>query len=322
MKEQAAWGTGETTGFFGIPVAGDATVDPNNNDTMSNRVRIGGQANQMKKGKYDWSGSIPSELDAAHIVFFLKQLLGDYTYTVDTPVAGANQHVIFDTSTQADLDQMRTKGFTTEIGGNGKFFTFDSCIAESLTLGEIEDGRVPAELGFRARERSAIASSTADAVTLNDVAQTFCSSQGVVSAGVDGAEVTLDVTVGGLTITQEGISPHHRQTPNTAKQWNQDGMLTVVGTFEIEVSDTENAAVITDFNNSDEASVLFTYTSDVLITGSTYYSITFDIPSCKYTSLGTRNDGILKFEKFEFTAGLSSNAALVTVTAINTETTF
>jgi class 3 adenylate cyclase len=321
VKEQSVWGTAETSGFFSLHQAGEPTVTYVGNDFKSARERLDGAEALFRKGRYHYEITIPVELDASQSVFVLKNLLGEYAYSVNTPVSGANTHTAKLSNTPAELDQIAELGFTMEIGGDGKYFTYDSCIITSLELGEIEQGIIPVTLTILARD-VAEAGATAEAFSPDDTAQLLDTLQTTVKAGVDAAEVTLPVVVTSLSLTRPNVTPMWVMSDNNVKEWNLGGIFEISGTFEIEVEDSERAAVLDDFNNSDEASIIIESISDQIVTGATPYSLKFDIHECKYVNVEPRTDGHNRFEKYSFRAGIGSGSDAITVTAVNGETTF
>lgn len=323
MQKQTTWATPISSAMFEVPLSGDPTVTYNGADFKSERSRPSTAESGYRKGNYSYTINLPIELDASNTTFIWQNLLGLYAYSVDTPVASANQHVSKLAIAAADRLQLSGKGFSMEIGGDGKYFMYDSCIIDSVEIGEIEQGVVPVTVTVFAREVAEAGSSVGGTFAPNPTAQLLDTLQGVISAGADSSEVTQPITVTSLSINR-GSEPHFRASANTAREYTLGEFTTISGAFEIEVGDTERAAVLDDFLNSDEASILTTYTSTEIITGSTAYSCTIDMPECKYTSVGLRTDGHRRWEKYEFMCGTESgtDGDAITVTQISDLTTF
>lgn len=319
VKRQSAIETPVVAGMVPKAVTGSLGESFTVATKQSGRTNANNGANLPREGQHSWSGTIPSELDATDSLFFFQELLGDNTDSADTPVAGAHQHVIIPTTTAADLTQKYTKGFT--IGANGTDDStgeaYGGCIVTAIEIPETENGNYPLNVEWMSRQRTEVTSATTGSVAAEG--QVFCNLQAVIKAGVDTEEVTQDHVVGSIRMEQTGIEPHYRGTSNLLKRWVQadDGNIDVTGTFEIEMSDTEYAAVIDDFTNNDTLSVQLIFTTDIFITGSTPYSLTFDMPECKYTMVEARTDGHLRLMKFTFTAGQDTGSNLVSITAIN-----
>jgi hypothetical protein len=317
-KQQSAIGTAITSGLAPLPIVSiSETVNQANFE--SGRQNTNNGSNISVKGQSSHSVTAGMELDATDCLIPLQELLGDVTTSADTPVPGAHQHVIIPTATAGDLTQIYQNGYT--FAGDGlddsTGVTYSGCITTVFEAGEIENGLIPVtwEMLSRLREEGTITTtgSVADSGTL------FTSLQGVISAGVDASEVSQPFTVGSIRIEREGITPHYRASSNALLQYIQaDGsMIRVTGSFEIEMSDTEYAAILAAYTNGTEHSVLMTYTTDIFITGSTPYSLVFDMPECKYTGVEYRTDGHLRFAKFTWAAGIDGGTNHVTVTGIN-----
>ena len=321
VVEQTVWGTPVTTGHTSISSAADPTWTYNSGDFKSQRQRYSTADNIANKGNYSYDVTIPTELEASQGIFFLKNLLGNYAFAADTPVASANTHTIKEyTAVVAEANQLFKLGFTTEIGQDANFYTFEDCIVKSYEITETEQGAFPVTVELSASDMT---EDTTSNVTFSedDVSQVFNTLQVVLSAGVDASEVAQPISLTSLRIERGGINPKYKLSSNVAKRWVQDGMLTVAGTFEIEVDDTEYAAVLDDFNNSDKASVLMVFTSDQMVTGSTPYSLTFDMSECKYTAKEGSTDGSCRNIKFSFEAGIDAAANIITISAVNGEAT-
>jgi hypothetical protein len=323
VQKQVAWGTAISSAMFELPLAGDPTVTYNSGDFRSERSRASTAESGYRKGNYSYTITLQIELDASNSVFVWQNLLGLYAYSVDTPVASANQHVSKLAIATADRAQLSALGFTMEIGGDGKYFTYDSCIIDSVEIGEIEQGVVPMTVTVFAREVAEAGSSSGGAFAPNATGQLLDTLQSVISAGVAASEVAQPITVTSLSINR-GSEPHFRASANTALEHTLGEFTTISGAFEIEVGDTARTAVLDDFTNSDELSIIMAYTSGEIVTGSTPYSLTIAIPECKYTSVGLRTDGHRRWEKYEFMGGTESgtDGDATTVTQINALTTF
>lgn len=323
VAEQSAFGTPETTGFKPLPIAGGATVGYNGADFKSLRSSASTATRISRKGNYHWALTLQLELDASNFIFVLKNFLGKYDYTVDTPVAGANQHVCSLATTAAEKAQLSKAGFTLETGGDGKYFIWDSCVITSMEFGEIEQGVIPVTVNVLAREKAEAGTSNGGSFAPNPDAQVFDTLQTEFKVGVDGSEVIQPFTMTGLSLDR-GVTAHHRASANTALEFTLGEFTEISGTFEIEVGDTERAAVLDDFLNSDEASVIITYTSDQIITGSTPFSLTLDMAECKITVLDPRTDEHRRWEKFGFECGTESgtDGDAIIATVISDLTTF
>lgn len=322
--EQTVWGTPIIADMKPIPVTAAPTWTYNSGDFMSSQHHVSGQANIMKKGNYTYSCEVPCEFDAGDMLPFFKAFFGDVTTSADTPVAGAHQHVFIPTITSADFAQMYTKGFT--FGGLGvddaKGSHQKNCVVTKIEIPETENGVYPCNISYMSSDK-VNAPITSVTGTTNDTATLFNTLQAVVSVGVDASEVAQPITVTGIAFEKEGVAGSFRAASNEAARWvhNEGSFITAKGTFEIEVSDTEYTAVLDDFVNSDEMSVLLTYTTDDFITGTTPYSFLFDMPECKYTAQEGRTDGSLRYIKITFEAGRDSGANMITATAISNKAT-
>lgn len=323
VQEQTVFGTAVSSAMHALPLAGDPSPAYNGNDYRPERSRASTAESGYRKGNYHYSYSVPMELDASNTIFVFKNLLGGYEYTVDEPATGANQHVCKLATSAAERLQLSGKGFTHEVGGDGVYFTYDSCIFDSLDIAELEQGIIPITANILAREVAEDTTSNGGTFAPNPTAQLFDTLQCVISAGADSSEVDQPITVTSLSINR-GVTPHFRASPNTALEHTLGEFTTISGTFEIEVGDTARTAVLDDFLNGAEVSMLMVYTSSEMVTGTTPFSLTIDMPECKYTGKGLRTDGHRRWEKYEFMCGTESgtDGDAIIVTAISDLTTF
>lgn len=317
---QSAWETPITSGLAPVAVTGKVDVSRTGENFKSGIKRVSAAANISQQGRYSYGLTVPMELDATDSVKWFKEFFGDYTFNVDTPVSSANTHVITESSTAAELNQMYKKGMT--FGGysdeDSKGFHYDSGVITGLEIPSVDQGVFPFIATLMVREEVATAISTTG--SLAPPVQMFNTLQIDLKVGVDASEVSQPITYVNWKADKGGIAGAWRASSNLAKQWSQgeDGELLLSGQFQIEVSDTEYAAVLDDFNNSDLASVQLIFTSDQIVTGSTPYALTIDMPECKYTVKSMDTDGYLRYITFDYEAGISSESKdLITLSLVN-----
>lgn len=320
LIKQTAWETAITSGLAPVAVTDKVDVTYNGGDFKASVKRVSGAANIARKGRYSYGLTVPMHLDGTDSASWFKEFFGEYSFSADTPVASANTHAINETSTAAEINQILKNGLT--FGGystlDSKGFHYDSCVITGLEIPTLEEGTYPFIATMMAREETAATISTTG--TVAPPSQMFTTLQIDLKVGVDASEVSLPITFVSWKAEKSGIAPAYRASSNLAKQWSMgdDGELLVSGQFQIEVSDTEYAAVIDDFNNSDLASVQLIFTSDQIVTGSTPYALTIDMPECKYTVKSMETDGYLRYITFDYEAGISSESKdLLTCSFVN-----
>jgi hypothetical protein len=316
IVEQSVFGTPVTAGQLSLPIReGTAEIVPQ--PFKSERKRVSGVGSLPGQGWYHYSFTLEAELEPSHLPIFFKSLMGNYAFAADTPESGANTHTIKFTSTLSELQQIYNKGLTIEFGSFGKYYTLDSAIITGITIAPPDQGVINVTITGLAREKSEDTSS-AGTYSVNNPPEIINTFQLEVKAGVDASEVIQPTTNFGLTLTR-AAEPQFIQSSQNAQAWII-GEVLVTGSFEIGVNQTERTAVLDDFNNADKASIIYTGTSSQIITAA-YKKWTFDVPEIIYTNVGPRNDGLFRYEMYEFEAGLDTGSDIITATAINSEAT-
>jgi hypothetical protein len=271
---------------------------------------------ELKKGRTEYGISIPIELTASGPEILFKNLFGKYTFAADTPVAGANTHTFTLADLPAEFLDMWTEGLTLEGGDNGVFYTMDSCAVNSWALSLAS---VPGYISsvFEVLIRDVSEDTTGETYSPSAVDLGFTTQQLDVSVGVDGSEVSIpweDFTfnfIRGLRGKTKG------QDEFTSKWTSGEEGIDINGTLKIDVSDTERAAIKDDLDNGDEFSTIITLTSDIMVTGSTPYSMAIDIPEGKFDNVTLEGDGSERLETYSFMAGQSGGSAPITLTIVN-----
>jgi hypothetical protein len=315
---QAAWET-PLTPTLSIPIT-DWNWGYVPQNFKSSRVRSNLAMNETRLGFYNYELTVETELTASGLDILLKSLFGGYAFAADTPVAGANTH----THTLADIAAEKTvifeRGFTFEAGSDGKWYTFDSCVVNTLSIATPKPGMITASWGLLARDKSEDVTGETYAPSSTD--KVFDNFQVTVAAGVAASEVTQPIETFTLDFSR-GITPKNESGSGekSARKWVPGTSIEITGAFTIATDATEETAVEDDLLNSDEASLIATFTSDIAVTGSTYYTSTITIPEFKYTGQNPSVDNSDRVREFTFELGQSSGDTPITWANINDDAT-
>jgi hypothetical protein len=313
---QAAWST-PLTPTLSIPITGGSYAYVRS-DFESARVRSDLSPGEQRKGFYHYEVTLNTELTASGLDILHKYAFGGYAFAADTPVAGANTrtHTLADVA--AELTTMYEKGFTLEVGSDDKWFTFDSCVVNSVTIDMPKPGMITAVWNILAEEKTEAASGETYAPSAVDIV--YDNFQIVVSAGADASEVAQPIESFTMEFNRNAV-PKFIASANAATRWIPGEKFSCTGSFQIAVAATERAAVNDDLLNSDEFSLLAVFTSDQMVTGSTPYSTSIDIPEAKYTGVEPGIEASERIETYSFALGRSGGSAPFTLTNVNGDAT-
>jgi hypothetical protein len=317
--EQTTWGTAVTP-THSLQLADVQDVSPQDSNFRSEKARASTAPSETRKGRYHKAYTITTELESTDNLFLLKNLCGNYAFAADTPVAGARTHTIKLGGAAAEIAQMFTKGFTLEYGRGSKFYTVDSCVCTGVTIDVSDQGVIQAVYSILGREETE-AGSAAGTLDVSDPAIGFDNLQMVLAWGVDASEVTQPVEAFTINLEREDVNPRFILSSNLATQYTYGDFTNVTGSFKIDVAATERAAILDDYDNDTESSMVLTFTSNQIVTGSTAFSLVIDIPEAKIDGKEWESDGNTDFETYGFAAGIGGGTDLVTITAVTDELT-
>lgn len=310
----------------GTPVTADITipiteyVNPAHvqDNFNSNRFYDNYMKGESRKGAVHKTFNLATELSAVDILILFKYLFGKYTFFEDDPVAGANRHLFELLTLAADKATIWEKGFTIEYGRDAKYFLLQDCAVSGLAITTPVPGMIPAVFSCLGNESSEAASG--ETASISDGALVMDNFQAVISAGVAASEVVIPIYDATFNLDR-GLVSKMKAASTSADIWIPAPQLDCNGTFKLGVEESERAAVLDDLNNSDEVSLIYTYTSDQIITGSTPYSVVIAVKEAKYTGVTPESDESGDHDTLTWTAGRGNVASGVTVTVITDEAT-
>jgi hypothetical protein len=318
--KQTAWGTGDTP-TIPMPIVGGGGADKDQVIFASERVNADGTANTPKGGSYTYKVPLNYELDPISCIGPFYNLFGKYTYAVDTPVVGANTHTFKFADSAAEFATIHQKGMTNEFydPSTGNSYTYDSCAINSAAFTTPQDSVIPVALEIFAREETE--GSSGETYTPPAGKYILTNYMAALTGGVLSSEVSIPIYDLTFNITR-GLVPRHNLTDKDAKRWNQpNNTLVVGGTFKVSREDSERTAIKTAHDSITEQSLIVTYTSDQIITGSTPYSVTFAFQEAFYTKRSAEEQENEEMEMYEFVAAKESISSNVICTVVNAETT-
>jgi len=317
LGAQTAWGT-PVTPTLSISVTG-GSYQFEDTPIKSAQVNPNTSENESRKGFYHISGTLETEFSASQHDILLKHFFGDYTFTADTPVVGANTHLHKLTSTSADKVDIFEEGLTLEVGSDGKWFTFNSVVITSFTLTVEAPGIITMNYDWMAKDYTEAASGETFAPIATS--KMFDNFQIGFQIGVLASEVTVPVSTFSITGNRGTAAKYGDISQNTPTKFVPGDVTPIQGDFTVEVSQATRAAIKSAFDNSTEQSVILTLTSDVLVTGSTYYTTTIAVKECKLVTLEPGIETSDRVEKYTFILGKDDQSDQITITNINGDAT-
>jgi hypothetical protein len=313
---QSLWAT-PVTPTISLPKI-KVTVTRNVENFTSNILRENHAQGETRLGKYSYTLTFEGELCGSSMDFLWKYGFGKYTFSADTPVAGANQHVHQLVTATADKATMWEKGFTLEGGSDGKFYTYDSCVINTITISAPSPGMITFTAEILARDFTE--DTTGETYSPPDLARLYDNFQATLSAGIDASEVSQPIESLEWSFNRNMTMKHNFSVKTAAKAIAGE-RVEITGSFKIPVDATERTAVKDDLDNSDEASILIVFTSDQVVTGSTPYSTTIDMPELKYENVVYEDEESERVEDYTFRVGQSGGSEPITLTNINGDST-
>jgi hypothetical protein len=312
VKAQTVRGTPVTPDIT-IPITDYINPAHVSENFVSGRLYDNYAKGESRKGSVYKTFDIATELSAVDTLILFKYLFGKYTFTADTPVAGANTHLFELATLVADKTTIWDKCMTAEFGRDAKYYTLQDVAVSGLAITIPVPGMIPAVFSCLGNESSEAASGETASISAGSLVMDNL--QAVIKAGVAASEVVIPIYDATFNLNR-GLTAKRLATSTTPDLWVPAPKLDCNGTFKIGVEETERAAVLDDLNNSDEVSLIYEYTSDQIVTGSTAYKVTIAVKEAKYTGVAPDHSEMGDHETYTWEFGRESVASGLTVTVI------
>lgn len=240
---------------------------------------------------------------------FLKGAMGGYAFQADTPAAGANTH----TFTLADTLPSYALEISKADVPTGKTFLYEGCKMNTLVMGIEEENPLSLVMGIIAQKETpnTTASGTPTYPDWLPILSRFTGT--LTLAG------TASLVYKSGTINLDNKLARRFLLSQLTKEPKRDGKRMVTGTAILEFDDLN---LYDKYKAGTPGSLGVVFTSDTLITGTTYYTMTISMPNIYLTGRTptVNSEGVVE-APFDFHSIYGTSSDALSIIIVNTEAT-